>query len=87
VAEAYRQYLPDQDLSIERFTDAVPDDGGWYLIRSGERLGRFQSLTAAQKAWKDVLRETGWEPPRHRIDPVAVRRREQMERWARNRAG
>lgn len=83
----YRQYLPDLDLSIERYTDAVPDDGRWYLIRDGKQLGRFRSLKAAQDAWKKVVRDSGWRPKGREVDPNEVRRREQMERWARNRAG
>jgi len=83
----YRQHLPDLDLSIERDTDAVPGDGGWYLIRAGKQLGRYRSLKAAQEAWKEVVRESGWVPKAREVDPDEVRRREQMERWARNRAG
>jgi len=87
MSEPYRQHLPDLELSIERYTENVPDDGGWYLVRSGERLGRFRSLKAAQEAWRSVLRDAGWQPPRTKIDQAEVRRREQIERWARNRAG
>lgn len=85
--EPYRQFLPDLDLSIERYTDAVPGDGGWYLLRTGKQLGRFRSLKAAQEAWAGVVHEAGWTPPGREVDPAEVRRREQKERWARNRAG
>jgi hypothetical protein len=87
MATAYRQHLPDLDLSIERYTDAVPSDGAWYLLRGGEQLGRYRSLKAAQEAWKHVLRESGWTPKAREVDAAAARRREQKERWARNRAG
>jgi hypothetical protein len=83
----YRQHLPDLDLSIERQTDAVPDDGAWYLLREGEQLGRYRSLKAAQAAWREVLQDSGWKPRVRQVDPSDVRRREQKERWARNRAG
>ena len=85
--EPYRQVLPDLDLSIERYTDAVPRDGAWYLTRAGEQIGRYRSLKAAQEAWKTVLQESSWKPKRTEIDPTEVHRREQKERWARNRAG
>lgn len=85
--EPYRQSLPDLQLSIERYTDAVPDDGGWYLVQDGEQLGRFRSLKAAQQAWREVVRDSGWRPAERSVDPAAARRREQSERWSRNRAG
>jgi len=79
--------LPDLDLSIERYTEAVPSDGAWYLMRGREQLGRYRSLKAAQEAWRQLLRESGWTPNPRPVDPAEARRREQKERWARNRAG
>jgi hypothetical protein len=85
--EPYRQVLPKLELSIERYTDHVPNDGAWYLLRGGGQIGRYRSLNAAQEAWRKVVRESGWTPDRREVDPDEVRRREQKERWARNRAG
>jgi hypothetical protein len=85
--EPYRQVLPDLALSIERYTDAVPADGGWYLLRDGDELGRYRSLKAAQEAWREVVLASGWTATRRPIDPAEVRRREMAERWSRNRAG
>ncbi len=85
--EPYRQVLPDLDLSIERFTENVPDDGQWYLLKGGEELGRFRSLKAAQEAWREIVRTSGWKPAPNEVDADEVRRREQTERWSRNRAG
>jgi hypothetical protein len=65
----------------------VPADGGWYLLRAGETVGRYRSLKAAQEAWREVIRESGWTPDRKPIDADEVRRREQAERLSRNRAG
>lgn len=85
--EPYRQVLPDLDLSIERFTESVPDDGHWYLLKSGQEVGRFRSLKAAQHAWREIVRTSGWKPAQTEVDADEVRRREQSERWSRNRAG
>jgi hypothetical protein len=85
--EPYRQVLPDLDLAIERFTENVPDDGRWYLLRGGEIAGRFSSLKAAQGAWREIVQRSGWKPPEREIDVSDARRREQVERWSRNRAG
>jgi hypothetical protein len=83
----YRQALPALELSLERYTDSVPSDGAWYLIRAGEQVGRFRTLNDAQVAWRETVRESGWEPPVRERDPDAVLRGERMERWSRNRAG
>jgi hypothetical protein len=85
--EPYRQTLPDLDLSIERFTDRVPTDGRWYILRAGEPVGRFRSLSAAQEAWRKIVRESGWKAKPIEVDPADVHRREQAERWSRNRGG
>jgi hypothetical protein len=85
--EPYRQALPDLDLSIERRTERVPSDGYFYLLRSGETLGRFRSLRAAQDAWREVVRESDWKPASHPRDASETLRREKAERWSRNRAG
>ena len=87
MAEPYRQFLPELELSLERGTDAVPDDGHLHLLRAGEELGRYRSLKSAQAAWREVVRESGWKPQPRVVDPAKIRRREQTERWARNRAG
>jgi hypothetical protein len=83
--QPYRQTLAELELSIERFTEHVPSDGSWYLIRAGELVGRFRSLSAAQEAWRKIVRESGWQPRPIDVDPADVRRREQAERWSRNR--
>jgi hypothetical protein len=85
--EPYRQVLPELDLSIERLTESVPADGQWYLLKAGETLGRFRSLKAAQAAWREIVRESGWKPEPREVDVADLRRREQVERWSRNRAG
>lgn len=86
-AKPYKQVLPALKLSLERGTDAVPADGAWYLIRDGIQIGRYRTLSAAQDVWRDVVHASGWKPPKRQIDVADVRRREQTERWSRNRAG
>jgi hypothetical protein len=83
----FRQHLPDLDLSIERYTNAVPGDGWWYLLRADEQLGRYRSVKEAKLAWQRVLQDSGWSPRKQDVDAKAVLRRESAERWARNRAG
>jgi hypothetical protein len=83
----YRQQLPELGLSLERATDRVPDIRGWFIFRGDELVGRYSSETKAREAWKALLDELGWRPVKREVDPVEAMRREQRERWARNRAG
>jgi hypothetical protein len=86
-ADQYRQVLPDLELSIERHTENVPPDGHWYLLRRGETMGCFRSLKAAQAAWNEIVSESGWKPKTRELNLSDIHRREQIERWSRNRAG
>jgi hypothetical protein len=47
----------------------------------------YRFSKAAQQAWRELVRDSGWKPERKPIDANEVRRREQVERWSRNRAG
>lgn len=85
--DPYKQVLPDLELSLERYTENVPADGGWYLLRAGEQIGRFRSRKEAMEAWKSALREAEWKPPELSVDSRDALLRESRERWARNRAG
>jgi hypothetical protein len=85
--QPYRQHLPALDLSIERLTPRVPSDGGWYLLRGVEQVGRFRTLKAAQDEWDRIVAESGWKPEARAVDPTERIRAERAERWARNRAG
>jgi hypothetical protein len=85
--KSYKQELPDLALSLERFTSSVPGDGAYYIRLNQEVIGRYRSLKAAQAAWRDIISKSDWSPTPRPIDPDDVRRREQIERWSRNRAG
>ncbi len=47
--DMYRQYIPDINLAIERYSDNVPQDGKYYLLQNGQVLGVFKSLKQAQE--------------------------------------
>jgi hypothetical protein len=60
--EAYRQYIPDLDLSIEKNTMNVPKDGKYYLVRNGQIVKGFSSLKKAEVAFKEAVAESGYMP-------------------------
>ena len=83
----YRQVLPELELSLERYTDDVPDDGAWYLMRKGKQIGRYRSRKEAMEGWRAAIDEANWQPAERPIDARAALLREAGERWSRNRAG
>ena len=58
----YRQYIPDLNLSIERATEAVPDDRKFYVIQDGKILKGFRVLKQAQEFFKQLVKESGYKP-------------------------
>lgn len=78
---AYVQRLPALGLSIERYTARVPNDGGWYVMRGDEQLGRFRTLKKARDAYAHTLAASGWTPPPREVDPQEIL---QMEAQRRN---
>ena len=54
--------IPDVQLSIEKDTDAVPNDGKYYVVHEGEVKGTFRSMKPAQKLFGDLVREIGYTP-------------------------
>jgi len=77
--ERYRQAVPAIELSLERATENVPDDGFFYVSLAGEIKGRFRTLRQAQALYKALLDESGYKPPApaDRNDPG----REAVERY------
>ena len=68
---AYRQYIPDLNISIERATEAVPDDNKFYVIQDGEILRSFRSLKQAQEFFKQVVKESGYKPNVKKVQKTA----------------
>ena len=58
----YRQSIPDLSLSIERATDATPDDGKYYVIHEGRSVGSFRVLKRAQELFRQLVDESGYDP-------------------------
>lgn len=60
--ESYKQYIPDLQLAIERFTPDVPPDGKYYLLRDGKVVGVYASLKKAQEKFRQIVAESGFVP-------------------------
>ena len=64
-SDAYRQYIPAINLSIERFTEQVPNDGQYHVRNDGKIVGSFRSLKQAQAMFKELVQASGYKtsPP------------------------
>jgi hypothetical protein len=77
----YSQRLPELQLSIEQNSANVPQDNCFYILRAGEQLGRYRSLTAARKEWQTIIEESGWKPAqRGELTAQEKLRREKLAR-------
>ena len=56
-AAPYRQYVPSIELSLEKNTEDVPDDGWYYVIKSKEVVGRFKRYSHAHEVYKAIRDE------------------------------
>ena len=61
-ADSYRQAIPDLNLSIEKATDKVPNDGKYHVLRNEEVLGSFRSLKQAQELYRKIVQESWYKP-------------------------
>ena len=56
-AAPYRQYVLSIELSLEKNTEAVPNDGWYYVIKSNEIIGRFKNHLLALEDYKGIRNE------------------------------
>lgn len=57
----YRQVFPSAELSVERATDRVPNDGWYYVIQRDQVRGKFKAKYEALSLYRSLLSRT-WRP-------------------------
>jgi hypothetical protein len=55
----FRQSVPALDLSLEKATDTVPDDGSYYVILHGEALLVTGSKAKASACYRQLRQQFG----------------------------
>jgi hypothetical protein len=68
VTASYRQELPGLDLTIEQATERTPDKRSFHVFLRGELVGSHKKLDAAQRQFKKLRDESGWQPPERSTD-------------------
>ena len=55
MGDLYKQFHPRANLSIERFSERVPADGKYYVLKGAEIIGCFRSLDSAKKHYQKLV--------------------------------
>lgn len=63
MSDYYKRELPQLELSVERATKNVPNDGRFYLVRRGRIIADFATEKSALKRYREILEEVGFERP------------------------
>ena len=71
MSDYYKRELPRVELSIERATESVPNDGRFYLVWRGKIIGDFSSEKLALQRYKEILAEVGFEPEETKGEQVS----------------
>lgn len=59
---SYKNFIPKLNLSIEKNTDQVPNDGKFYIVREGHVIEGFRSLKKAEEKFNHLVEESGYKP-------------------------
>lgn len=68
----YRRELPDLGLSVERSTEAVPDDGKFHIVKDGRVVDSFKSEARAVARFRAMASEMGFRPRSTATEPGSV---------------
>ena len=58
----YKHYIPALDLSIERYTNRVPNDGKYHVVYRRNIVGSFRSRKQAEEKFYQIVKESGYKP-------------------------
>ena len=78
---SYKHFIPKLELSIERNTVNVPNDGRFYVVKAGKVLQNFRSRKLAEEKFRELVKESGFKPeeqPTEKMNPID----EAAERYA-----
>ena len=62
MSDYYKRQLSQLEVSVERATENVPNDGRFYLLRRGKIIADFPSEKSALKKYREILEEVGFQP-------------------------
>lgn len=77
---SYRHIIPQLNLSIERNTAKVPNDGRFYIVRDGHTIERFRYIKKAEERFRQLVKESGYKPDVSPMKPWSAPD-EELERY------
>jgi len=76
MSDYYKRELPQLQLSIERDTENVPNDGRFYLVRRGKIIADFSTEKSALKKYREILEEVRFQP-----QEIETKKMRPSEQW------
>ena len=58
----FQQKVPNYDVSLEKGTKDIPNDGKYYILRKGKIVYSTKILKKAQIKFDDLLKKMGYKP-------------------------
>lgn len=77
---SYRHIIPQLNLSIERNTGKVPNDGRFYIVRDGHIIESFRYIKKAEERFRQLVKESGYKPDVSPVKPWSAAD-EELERY------
>ncbi|HEX78015.1 MAG TPA: hypothetical protein G4O03_06350 [Dehalococcoidia bacterium] len=76
----YKHSIPKLNLSIERNTSQVPNDGKFHIVYDGCIVASFSSIKKAEERFRQLVQESGYKPEAPPTRPISARH-ESIERY------
>jgi hypothetical protein len=61
-SDSYKHYLPNLNLSIEKNTKNVPNDGKFHVVHQGHIVGSYRHVKKAEEKFRQMINELGYKP-------------------------
>ena len=64
----YRRYIPAINLSLEKDSNNVPNDGKYHILHDGKVVAGFKNHKQADEYFEQLVKASGYKPPKATID-------------------
>ena len=68
MSNMFKMLADGLDISLQQYTNDVPNDGKYYLLKGKEIIKSYRGKSQAIKAFRTYLKEVGYEPPDSKKD-------------------
>lgn len=68
-------FMPSLNLSVEKGTSNVPDDGRFHVVKDGQIVASYKLFAPAEKRYRQLINEAGGATKTARVPMSAEERR------------